>query len=76
MRWDGYERRRNGGLSDEQFEAIAERSAEIVRDSIYKEIGKTIVTRALLVLGTIVCAALLYYAQVKFGFRIVGVGEK
>ncbi len=49
---DSSERRKNGGLTDEQVEAI--KSA--ILDSIYKEIGKSAVRWALWVGGSILLA--------------------
>jgi len=39
-------------LSDEQFDAIASRAAEIVESKFYAAVGKTVVRRILLALGT------------------------
>lgn len=80
MPWNGYERRRYRGLSDEDFERLAERAAEIARplcvqdikDDIFAEIGKTLVKRLLLVFGLALSAALLVWAKVKFGVTFTG----
>ena len=39
-------------LSDEQFEAIANRASEIVESKFYAAVGKTVVRRVLLAVGT------------------------
>jgi hypothetical protein len=49
--YKGKERRHYVQLSDEQFEAIAERAKEIAKEEIYADIGKGIVKRFLWLLG-------------------------
>ena len=49
--YKGKERRQYVQLSDEQFEAIAERAKEIAKDEIYADIGKGVVKRILWLLG-------------------------
>ena len=48
------ERRKNGGLTDEQVEAIK----EAVLASVYEDIGRSLVKKALWVLGAVVAGAL------------------
>ena len=50
------ERRKNGGLSDEQIAAIK----QAILDSIYQEIGKSLVKKLLWAVGVIVLAALAW----------------
>jgi len=52
----GVDRRKNGGLSDEQVEAIK----QAILDSIYKEIGKSIVRKVIWVVGTAVALLLAW----------------
>ena len=65
------ERRRPRRLSNDEFERLVERAAEIaaqrVEDGFYEELGRALIRRALQVLGAVLVAALLLYAQVKFG---------
>ena len=49
--YKGKERRHYVQLSDEQFEAIAERAKEIAKEEIYADIGKGVVKRVLWLLG-------------------------
>ena len=49
--YKGKERRHYVQLSDEQFEAIAERAKEIAKEEIYADIGKGVVKRLLWLLG-------------------------
>ncbi len=80
MLWNGHERRRYGGMNDDEFESIAERAAEIARplcvqdikDDIFAEIGKTLVKRLLLVFGLALSAALLVWAKLKLGISFIG----
>lgn len=50
------DRRKNGGLSDEQLEAVK----QAILDSIYQEIGKSLVKKAIWAIGAIVLAALAW----------------
>jgi 8-oxo-dGTP pyrophosphatase MutT (NUDIX family) len=50
------ERRKNGGLTDEQVEAIKE---AIIKE-IYEEIGRSVVSRLLWALGLLFTALLAY----------------
>lgn len=84
MVWRGKERRKNGGLSDEEFEAIARRAAHIARplcvqdikDDLFQEVGRALVMRALQVLGLVLVAALLLWAKVKLGLQFVGMKDE
>lgn len=49
--YKGKERRQYIQLSDEQFEAIANRAKEIAKEEIYADIGKGVVKRILWLLG-------------------------
>ena len=50
------ERRRNGGLTDEQVEQIK----EAILQEIYAEIGRSVVSRLLWALGILLSAVLAY----------------
>ena len=78
MPWNGYERRRRG-LTDEQFEELVRRAAELaakkVEDQFYKELGRALIRRCLQVLGAVLVAALFLYAKVKLGITILPMKE-
>ena len=65
-RWDGDDRRTPQPLSDEQIEHIAEKAAEKAIEKmtahVYREIGKSVVNKALAVLGAGVVALSIYLA--------------
>lgn len=52
------ERRTNAGLSDEQIEIIKER----VLASVYEDIGRSIVKKALWAVGAVFAAVLAWFA--------------
>lgn len=52
--------RRQARLSDEEFEKIATRAADIAQERFYAEIGKSVVKKALWAIGTCVLAILAY----------------
>jgi hypothetical protein len=54
------ERRRNGGLSDEQIDAIKER----ILASVYEDIGRSLVKKIIWIAGAVL-AALLAWAAAK-----------
>lgn len=74
MAWNGHERRRNRGLTDEQFEDLVERAAKLaarrVEDGLYQELGRALIRRALQVLGAVFVAALLLYLSQKTGLQL------
>lgn len=49
---DRSERRKNGGLTDEQVEAVK----QAILDSIYQEIGRSLVKKVLWAVGAVVLA--------------------
>jgi hypothetical protein len=55
---DEPERRKNGGLTDEQVEAIK----QAILDSIYQEIGKSLVRKAVWAIGILITAAFAWLA--------------
>lgn len=78
MAWNGHERRRNRGLTDEDFESIARRAAEIAEDAMERrwferlgrdtaELTKKGLKRFLLFLGAVLCAGFVAYLQAKYG---------
>jgi len=48
--YDGKERRKNP-LSDEQIDEIAERAAERALEKVYEQIGRSVVKKALWIIG-------------------------
>jgi hypothetical protein len=52
------ERRRNGGLSDEQIDAIKEQ----IMASVYEDIGRSLVKKVLWILGALLAALLGWLA--------------
>jgi hypothetical protein len=68
--YPGEDRRKNGGLSDEQVEAIK----QAILNSIYQEIGKSIVRKILWVVGTAV-ALLLAWLTGSGHIKIPGATE-
>lgn len=74
MVWNGHDRRRNRGLTDEQFEDLVERAAKLaakrVEDGLYQELGRALIRRALQVLGAVLVAALLLYFSQKTGVQL------
>ena len=60
------ERRKNGGLTDDQIEEIR----EAILASIYEDIGRSIVKKILWAAGAVLSALLLYFGasgHVKIG---------
>ena len=55
---DASERRKNAGLSDEQIEAIR----EAILASVYEDIGRSLVKKAIWVLGAVFAALLTWLA--------------
>lgn len=55
--WKGEERRANPLLSDEQINLIAERAAEVALERVYTQIGKSVVSKVLWVVGAATLAA-------------------
>jgi len=47
-------------LTDEQIEAIAERAAEVAFEKIYKEVGKSVLTRMAWLVGAAVVGAAMW----------------
>lgn len=61
--YDGPDRRKHPSLSDEQIEHIAQRAADLavkkVTDQAYAAVGKSLVEKAMWVIG--VCAMALFF---------------
>ena len=51
--YGGEERRREASLTDEQIEAIAERAAEKAIERVYTQIGKSVVTKFIWLVGVV-----------------------
>lgn len=47
-------------LTEEQIEKIAERAAKVALENVYKEIGKSVVSKFLWAVGAVVLAAYAY----------------
>lgn len=54
---DNHERRKNGGLSDEQVESIK----EAILNSLYEEIGRSLVKKVVWVLGAVLIGVVSLY---------------
>lgn len=58
-------------LSEEQIELIAEKAAEKavakLTDHVYREVGKSVVSKLSWTVGVITLAAILYFKQLKGG---------
>ena len=66
------DRRKNGGLSDDQVEAIK----DAILASIYQEIGKSIVRKAVWAGGVILAALLAWLAGAgHISFKVPGATE-
>lgn len=75
MAWAGNERRKRArGLTDEQFEELVRRAADLaakeVEGRFYQELGRALIRRALQVLGAVLVAALLLYFSQKTGLQL------
>lgn len=57
------ERRRIEVLTDEQIEQIAERAAQVALNKVYTEIGRSVVKKALWIIGASVLAALVWLGR-------------
>ncbi len=58
--WKGEERRASPLLSDEQINLIAERAAEVALERVYTQIGKSVVSKVLWVVGAATLAAIAW----------------
>lgn len=59
--YKGPERRKHEQLTDEQVEQIAERAAEVALEKVYTQIGKSIVSKFLWLIGAASLAVLAYF---------------
>ena len=57
----GPERRKHEHLTDEQIEQIAERAAEVALEKVYTQIGKSVVSKFLWIIGAASLAVLAYF---------------
>ena len=57
--YDGQERRRKS-ISDEEFEAIANRAAEKALEKVYAEVGKGVLKKLLWLIGAATLAAIAF----------------
>jgi hypothetical protein len=51
--WDGDERRAQPPISEELMEQIAERAAKRVMDNVYREVGKSLMTKIVWAAGVL-----------------------
>ncbi|MFO0253373.1 MAG: hypothetical protein ACK52V_04585 [Betaproteobacteria bacterium] len=51
--WDGDERRAHPPMTEEMMDAIAERAAKRVMDNVYREVGKSLMTKIVWAAGVL-----------------------
>jgi hypothetical protein len=51
--WNGDERRSNPPISEELMEKIAERAAKRVMDNVYREVGRSLLTKIVWAAGVL-----------------------
>ena len=51
--WNGDERRTHSPISEEVMEAIAERAAKRVMDNVYREVGRSLLTKLVWAVGVL-----------------------
>lgn len=59
--YTGPERCKHEQLTDDQIEQIAERAAEVALEKVYTQIGKSIVSKFLWLIGAASLAVLAYF---------------
>jgi hypothetical protein len=57
VKYDGEERRKDLRLSDAQIRTIAEQAAEVALERVYTNVGKSVVSKFLWVVGAAAIAA-------------------
>lgn len=60
MRYDGKERRAVSPITEEVLEAIAERAAKKVMDNMYRDVGKSLLTKFLWAVGVLAVALAIW----------------
>ena len=63
--YEGPERRAIAWLTEEQLEAIAERAAEKALEKVYAQVGKSVISKVLWVVGSGAIAAYAYFKGLK-----------
>ena len=58
--YNGPERRKQAHLTEEQIEHIAEKAAEVALERVYTQIGKSVVSKFLWLVGAATLAVLAY----------------
>jgi len=58
--YEGQERRKHWTLSEEQFEAIAERAADKALEKVYNQVGKSVLTRLAWLAGIVIISLALW----------------
>lgn len=53
MNYEGEERRSHPPLTEEMMDAIAERAAKRVMDNVYREVGKSLLTKLVWAVGVV-----------------------
>ena len=64
MEYQGPERRASFPLTEEQLEDLAERAASRALEKVYAQIGKSVISKFLWVVGSAALAALAYFKGV------------
>lgn len=62
MDWDGKDRRIGSVMDEAMIEHIAERAAEHVMRQIYERVGKSILSKAAMLVGMAVVAGMIWIA--------------
>lgn len=60
MNWDGEERRVRITLTEEQINEIVEKTVSQVFEQIYAEVGKSVVRKALWIIGALTLTAMAW----------------
>lgn len=58
--WDGPERRRFGGLSETEIDAIADKAAYRALDKVYAEVGKSMLKKLAWIAGVAIIALFIW----------------
>lgn len=68
---DDFQHSTSHQLSDEQIELIAEKAAQKavakLTEQFYKQVGKSVVDKFLIVLGAVTLAGMIWFKQIKGG---------
>jgi hypothetical protein len=64
-KYNGPERREHPQLTEEQIDIIAERAAEVALNKVYTQVGKSVVSKLLWLIGSAALAAFMYFKGAK-----------